>query len=439
MVTTFVIATYPSLQPDNTDEMVFLMRHLLAQSYTFDGGLLNPTDPPFEVPLWALRVNGLWFASLIISLSTASIGMLVKQWLTEYLAMEWISPQEQLRARQYRRPALEGWKVFEIAAILPLFLHISLGLFFIGLCFYTAAANYTIGLSTFPLVVGWAFVAIMTTIAPILTPRCPYKVTLFKAALRSVRRYVTSRLWVPMNWTGRIIISAMGWFWDNVIRLPFTVFDAFVSGFSALVEVARDFFFILGFIVFLFYAPFGLIKHSFTILSKAVHAVIVDPQTDKDEEEDVVKQEQEHPDHELLLAVDAVLVNDGPILETMVDVLRQTQTPPSYTVAFVLGCLRHRIGAAEAAVRVPDIYGGTQGLLNLQPLSESAWNLLMGLVGETLDSDVEDKAHNDWATTAAAVLLSDSQRLLPSSAYTVLYNPSRLPTILQRVGVLVRS
>ena len=28
----------------------------------------------------------LWFASLIVSLSTASFGMLVKQWLIEYLS-----------------------------------------------------------------------------------------------------------------------------------------------------------------------------------------------------------------------------------------------------------------------------------------------------------------------------------------------------------------
>lgn len=99
VVTTFVVDSYASLQPDNTDEHVFLMRQSLSQNYTFANGVLRPanpfpTDAPFVTPLWALRVNGLWFASLVVSLSTASVGMLVKQWLNEYLAMDWISPEE---------------------------------------------------------------------------------------------------------------------------------------------------------------------------------------------------------------------------------------------------------------------------------------------------------------------------------------------------------
>ncbi|EKM49882.1 uncharacterized protein PHACADRAFT_131754, partial [Phanerochaete carnosa HHB-10118-sp] len=85
VVTGFVVTTYPNLQPDDSDEIVFLLRQSLAQNYTVSDGVLRPmapfpSDPPFEAPLWAIRVNGLWFASLIVSLSTASFGMLVKQW-----------------------------------------------------------------------------------------------------------------------------------------------------------------------------------------------------------------------------------------------------------------------------------------------------------------------------------------------------------------------
>ncbi|EKM53489.1 uncharacterized protein PHACADRAFT_59286, partial [Phanerochaete carnosa HHB-10118-sp] len=89
VLTAFLIESYSSLQPDTESEIVFLLRHSLAQNYTISGSFLNTTAPfpgamPFETPLWALRVNGLWFASLICSLATASFGMLVKQWLREY-------------------------------------------------------------------------------------------------------------------------------------------------------------------------------------------------------------------------------------------------------------------------------------------------------------------------------------------------------------------
>ncbi|GJE95408.1 hypothetical protein PsYK624_115920 [Phanerochaete sordida] len=199
VVTTFVVDSYASLQPDSMDELVFLMRQSLSQNYTIADGVLRPgapviSDMPFVAPLWAVRVNGLWFASLIVSLSTASFAMLVKQWLIAYLAMDWISPEEQLRARQFRHPGLKDWRVFEIAAVLPLLLHVSLGLFFLGLCFYTAAANQLVGRSTLPLVAGWAFFALLTVVAPLVSPRCPYRITLLKAALRIGRYWFSSRV-----------------------------------------------------------------------------------------------------------------------------------------------------------------------------------------------------------------------------------------------------
>lgn len=105
--------------------MAGLLRQLTTQSYTFSGGILTPTTSlptpePFEAPLWALRVNALWFTSLILSLSTASYGMLVKQWLREYLALDYLSPLEKLRARELRSLSLAQWRVFEMAAVLPL-------------------------------------------------------------------------------------------------------------------------------------------------------------------------------------------------------------------------------------------------------------------------------------------------------------------------------
>lgn len=104
--------------------------------------------------------------------------------------MEYISPQEQLRAWQYRYPALGKWNVFEIATALPLLLQISLGLFFIGLCVFTAAVDERMGHSSLPLISAWAFFVILTTIAPLISPRCPFKVPLLKTVMKVGRRYI---------------------------------------------------------------------------------------------------------------------------------------------------------------------------------------------------------------------------------------------------------
>ncbi|GJE98966.1 hypothetical protein PsYK624_152040 [Phanerochaete sordida] len=181
VLTAFLVESYTILQPDPHDEMTFLLRQSLFRNYTVNTGYLNSTSPtleapPFEAPLWAVRVNALWFASLVCSLATASIAMLVKQWLREYLAIEWTVPQEKLRAWQYRKAAIADWRVFGIASALPLLSQASLALFFLGLYFFTSAIDDRIGRSTMPLVADWAFFLVMTTLAPLISPRCPYKI-----------------------------------------------------------------------------------------------------------------------------------------------------------------------------------------------------------------------------------------------------------------------
>ncbi|KAI0338038.1 hypothetical protein BDW22DRAFT_1302947, partial [Trametopsis cervina] len=120
-----------SLQPDTTSMMIVLLTQIVTQthSYTITPGFLNSTVPPldvaavvgssFEPTPSAKRVNVLWFASLTLSLISASFGILVKQWLREYLAGEYVSSQARLRVRHFRAPGLERWHVFGIASFLP--------------------------------------------------------------------------------------------------------------------------------------------------------------------------------------------------------------------------------------------------------------------------------------------------------------------------------
>ena len=137
------------------------VRQLVAQtsSYQSQGDVFNSTAPPlllqpFQASVLDIKVNVLWFASLLCSLITASFGILVKQWLREFLAAENPSPLARLRVRHLRYPQLSWWKVFEIAAVLPLLLQLSLALFFAGLCYFTASVHSSVKCTTLPLVLG---------------------------------------------------------------------------------------------------------------------------------------------------------------------------------------------------------------------------------------------------------------------------------------------
>ncbi|KAI0776501.1 hypothetical protein BC629DRAFT_1290505, partial [Irpex lacteus] len=162
VLTAFVIVSYPLLQDPN------------QASASMSMSTPSPPSSPFQPPITAIRINILWFASLVISLATASFAILVKQWLRAYMAFATASPQGQLRVRHFRRSGLIAWRVFGIASTLPLLLQISLALFFAGLCIFTWDVHPTLGKTTVPLVGAWAFLFLAVTIAPSFTAHCPY-------------------------------------------------------------------------------------------------------------------------------------------------------------------------------------------------------------------------------------------------------------------------
>ena len=228
-MTAFLVESYQDLKEDPTTVIIDLLQQLTTQTHTYalSATFVNSTvaplvksRPAFKPSVTAVRVNVLWFASLTLSLVSASFGILVKQWLREYLAGEYTSPQARLRIRQFRNPGLSDWKVFEIAALLPLLLQLALALFLIGLCFFTLDVHSSVGHATIPLVAGWAFLFVAASFAPALSPRCPYKTTLLKSITRYLRRRLYNLIclgrkalrvsqdfeWrLPVKWSFRIL------------------------------------------------------------------------------------------------------------------------------------------------------------------------------------------------------------------------------------------
>lgn len=179
------------------DVMNYTLERIANQtaSYNFTDGRLvatNPINPPrpFRASSEDIRVNVLWFASLIISLITSSFGMLAKQWMDDILAVEIPNPQARLRLRHLREPHIKTWLVYEIIACLPLLLHLSLGLFFVGLCYFTSAVHASVGYTTLPLVIGWTLCLFVATALPIFFPHCPYQITLLKPVVVQLHRVI---------------------------------------------------------------------------------------------------------------------------------------------------------------------------------------------------------------------------------------------------------
>lgn len=341
VLSAFLVESYTALQPDVQSQMVTLLERIATQNYTFNAGSLNITSfPPntdtFSAPPWAEIVNGLWFASLIVSLATASLGMLVKSWLREYLAVKWVTPQERLRVREYRRPALDTWAVFEIAAALPIMLQVALGLFFVGLCFFTAAVNKRMGHTSLPLVAAWAFFLLITTLAPLVSPRCPFKLPLLKGVMKIGRRYLMSPL--------------------------IAIFTTLATGLAMLTKPGER-----------------------TNVGSQYQKL-----EDEEEETYVARSTDDVP---VLLSIDRTLGSDN-LLETMWEALKQSKPNPSQAMSLIHGLIENRQPHAKFAS--PTIPQAPPSNPNLHLLSRIAYGSLFKISCEIFA--MEDELLGMWHT-----------------------------------------
>lgn len=163
------------------------------QSFVISNGFINSTQsitgaPQFQVSSNTFYTILLWFSSLISSLIAASLAMLVKQWLREYIAMEYLNPQAWARVRNFRHRGLVTWRVFRVAEALPLLLQTSLILFFAGLSYFVRSHHSLIGWIITGFIIAWIVVYQATFTAPMFASNCPYKTPLFRSIFKKFRR-----------------------------------------------------------------------------------------------------------------------------------------------------------------------------------------------------------------------------------------------------------
>ena len=387
--------SYQALLPDpngqisaTSQQSLIVMQQMYLQ--VFNGSsqplvaLADATPLPFQPSTNDIRVNVLWFSSLIFSLMTASFAILVKQWLREYMAVDYPSPQARLRIRHCRYPELAAWKVFEIAAILPLLQQLALALFFVGLCYFTSSVHESVGHTTLPLIAGWAFCFTVATFLPIFLPRCPYKTALLKSLhIRTVRAVERFLSWLSSQSSSQFAHN---------LHAP----SDRMSQHSWLERIIRSFRTRLG-----------------------VHRSLYDEQL-------IITQDAQ--DIKILASVDAIQLNDDLLSTTILESLQQIHQPEwTDVIGLVYTLLGHR-GYPEASSRgsfeVPPS-------LHLETLTQSAYTGVIDIVSRYVLLRLE----SDEAANAAEairhtwiILLSESRFPLPSSGVAALRNLAHSPT-----------
>ncbi|KAI9454077.1 hypothetical protein F5148DRAFT_985252 [Russula earlei] len=124
-----------------------------------------------------VRVNTYFFMSLIFSLSAALLATLVQRWARDYMHIfkRYRNPRKLARIRQYLHEGVEGWGMSATAEAVPVLVHISLFLFFIGVVDFLLSAHATVGYSILFPITLCAALYVISTIAPVMNPQSPYR------------------------------------------------------------------------------------------------------------------------------------------------------------------------------------------------------------------------------------------------------------------------
>lgn len=153
ILTAFNVQSYQLLQPPPADQsMAVILRlsaafsHLAASPACASAIPLALDSAPnsFIAPVEAVLLNICWFTGLVFSLASATLGIIIKQWLKEFSMGLYGSSREISRRRQYRVQKLEKWKVSFIVSMLPLLLQVALVLFFVGLLILLSTIHRTV-------------------------------------------------------------------------------------------------------------------------------------------------------------------------------------------------------------------------------------------------------------------------------------------------------
>ncbi|KAK0443170.1 hypothetical protein EV421DRAFT_2081814 [Armillaria borealis] len=88
VLTTFVVQKSQNMQPNYNEASMLLLFEILKATASNGSRLYIPPSPtaffsPSRSNEW---INSLWFVSLTLSLITALVAILVKQWLYQYVA-----------------------------------------------------------------------------------------------------------------------------------------------------------------------------------------------------------------------------------------------------------------------------------------------------------------------------------------------------------------
>ncbi|KAI9447554.1 hypothetical protein H4582DRAFT_8940 [Lactarius indigo] len=214
-VAAFIIESYKTLSPDPSDTTNALLAQISVQLVNISNGtplasVAVQSGQPFKPTASAVRVNVLWFLSLILSLNCALSATLMQQWARRYqeLAQRRGAFHRRGRMRAYIFDGISRFGMTRAVATMPMFLHISVFLFFAGLVEFLFPIYTTVAYATLSCILVFVLAYANLTVLPNIYLNCPYATPLSAFTWRISQFSAFGFLWTILKIEG---LSRKSW------------------------------------------------------------------------------------------------------------------------------------------------------------------------------------------------------------------------------------
>ncbi|KAF8256988.1 hypothetical protein EI94DRAFT_127771, partial [Lactarius quietus] len=193
VIATFLSMSYNELSPSAANTTNALLAQISQQLVNISNNQSAATvtsaltsSDQFTPSASAIRVNLTWFLSLVLSIVAALNATLFQQWSRRYLELtrHRVAPHKRARTRAYMFHGIESFKMSRMVKAMPVVLHLSIFLFFVGLIDFLWNTNNTIGYWIFGVIAVFTLTYLVLTLSPNIYLNCPYSTPLSEFSWR---------------------------------------------------------------------------------------------------------------------------------------------------------------------------------------------------------------------------------------------------------------
>ncbi|KAH9014086.1 hypothetical protein EDB85DRAFT_2123780, partial [Lactarius pseudohatsudake] len=207
-VAAFILESYKKLSPDSGDTTNALLTQISGQLVNISNDIplagVAAQSVPFKPTASAVRVNVLWFLSLILSLNCALSATLMQQWARRYreLAQRRGAFHRRGRMRAYIFDGINRFGLARAVATMPKLLHTSVFLFFAGLIEFLFPIYTPVAYTALGCIMVFALAYANLTVLPNIYLNCPYATPLSGFTWRISQFSVFGLLWTILKIEG---------------------------------------------------------------------------------------------------------------------------------------------------------------------------------------------------------------------------------------------